>query len=55
MPRRKYIIAVSALFCAFFFSYTPACGLEWVTDFEKGLDEAHERGAPVFIFLTQLT
>jgi hypothetical protein len=49
------MVAVSVLFCALFFSYTPACGFEWVTDIEKGLNEAHERGAPVFIFLTQLT
>jgi hypothetical protein len=34
---------------------SPASALEWVKDFDAGLDEAYERGAPAFIFLAQAT
>lgn len=29
--------------------------LDWVRDFDAGLEEAYERGAPIFIFLCQDT
>ncbi|MEW6746418.1 MAG: thioredoxin family protein [Planctomycetota bacterium] len=33
----------------------PVGALEWVRDFDTGLEEAYERGVPVFVFLCQAT
>jgi len=34
---------------------TPLDSIEWVRDFDAGLEEALERGAPAFIYLSQDT
>ena len=36
-------------------SASRADAFEWITDYEKGLDEARERNAPMFIFFCQNT
>jgi len=55
MFKSRLVFFAFAITILLFFAQTPVFALEWETDLRKGLDEAHERGAPAFIFLTQLT
>ena len=43
-----------SLFCILVFAM-PLHAFDWVRDFDAGLEEALERGSPVFIFLCQDT
>ncbi|MHC4663557.1 MAG: hypothetical protein ACYS8W_18005 [Planctomycetota bacterium] len=55
MSSGRYVLSVASLLCVLLVLPSPARGIEWVKDFDAGLDEAYERGAPAFIFLAQAT
>ncbi|MHC4663555.1 MAG: thioredoxin family protein [Planctomycetota bacterium] len=55
MPCQRIFIGLIIFFCVLFVNPPEALAIEWVTNFDRGLDEAAERGAPVFIFFAQET
>jgi len=54
IPEKKTLSTFIWIFFILFLSM-PLYALDWVMDFDAGLEEALERGSPVFIFLCQDT
>ena len=51
----KKVLSVLVFLLGFLCFHSPLHALDWIMDFDAGLDEALERGSPVFIFLCQDT
>ncbi|TET39042.1 MAG: hypothetical protein E3J72_01450 [Planctomycetota bacterium] len=55
MSVHRHVWPFLVFLCALILFPSSADAIEWVTDFDAGLDEAHERGAPLFVFFVQTT